>query len=93
MRKDKQMDEERLKRIGAELAKARAKREEWDTKVKALERRYREAENACIHEMVHAAKMTPEQLGLLIRKAKAGRLFTGPAEKPEEYEKEVPKNE
>ena len=87
------MDEERLKRIGAELAKARAKREEWDTKVKGLERRYREAENACIHEMVHAANMTPEQLGLLIRKAKAGQLFTGPAEKPKEYEKEVPQNE
>ncbi len=93
MRKDKQMDEERLKRIGAELVKARAKRGEWDTKVKALERRYREAENACIHEMVHAANMTPEQLGVLIRKAKAGRLFTGPAEKAEEYEKEVPQNE
>ena len=39
------MDDTKLKKIGAELSKARAKRDEWDRKVKDLERRYREAEN------------------------------------------------
>ena len=46
------MDDTKLKKIGAELSKARAKRDEWDRKVKDLERRYREAENTCIHDMV-----------------------------------------
>ena len=38
------MDDTKLKKIGAELSKARAKRDEWDKKVKDLERKYREAE-------------------------------------------------
>ena len=45
------MDDTKLKKIGAELSKARAKRDEWDRKVKDLERRYREAENTCIHDI------------------------------------------
>ena len=60
------MDESKLKKIEAELKKARAKRDEWDRKVKDLERRYREAENTCIHDMVHAANLSPEQLAALI---------------------------
>lgn len=63
------MDDTKLKKIGAELSKARAKRDEWDRKVKDLERRYREAENTCIHDMVHAAKLSPEDLAELIKKA------------------------
>ena len=35
----------KLDKIGADLAKARKKRDEWDKKVKELERRYREEEN------------------------------------------------
>ena len=66
------MDETRLKRLGAELAKARKRRDEWEAKVKDLERRYKEAENTCIHDMVHAANLTPEQLADLIRNAAAG---------------------
>jgi hypothetical protein len=63
------LDDTKLKKIGAELSKARAKRDEWDRKVKDLERRYREAENTCIHDMVHAANLSPEDLAELIKKA------------------------
>ena len=71
------MDETRLNRLREELAKARRKRDEWETKVKDLERRYKEAENTCIHDMVHAANLTPEQLAELIRSAAAGVLQPG----------------
>jgi len=60
------LDDSKLKKIEAELKKARTKRDEWDRKVKDLERRYREAENTCIHDMVHAANLSPEQLAALI---------------------------
>ena len=39
----------KLERLGAELAKARKKKAEWDSRVKDLERRYREEENSEIH--------------------------------------------
>lgn len=57
----------KLDRLGAELAKARKKKAEWDAKVKNLERRYREEENSEIHEMVHAANLNPNQLSELLR--------------------------
>lgn len=57
----------KLERIGADLKKARKKRTEWEAKVKDLERRYREEENAEIHDMVHAANLNPEQLSELLR--------------------------
>ena len=57
----------KLERLGAELAKARKKKAEWDSRVKDLERRYREEENSEIHEMVHAANLNPEQLSELLR--------------------------
>ena len=57
----------KLDRIGAYLEKARRKRAEWDAKVKDLERRYREEENSEIHELVHAANLTPDQLSELLR--------------------------
>ena len=63
------MDSTKLNKIKAELEKARRKREDWDGKVKDLERRYQEAENTCIHEMVHAANLSPEQLEELILRA------------------------
>ena len=66
------MDESRLARLREELEKARRKRDEWEAKVKDLERRYKEAENTCIHNMVHAANLTPEQLAELIRRAASG---------------------
>ena len=72
------MDETRLKRLGIELAKARKRRDEWEAKVKDLERRYKEAENTCIHDMVHAANLTPEQLSELIRAASLGLSYSLP---------------
>ena len=57
----------KLDRLGAELAKARKKKAEWDAKVKDLERRDREEENSEIHEMVHAANLNPNQLSELLR--------------------------
>ena len=60
----------KLDKIGADLAKARKKRDEWDKKVKELERRYREEENTEIHEMVRAESLTPEQLAELLKLAK-----------------------
>ncbi len=73
------MDESRLARLKEELSKARRKRDEWEQKVKDLERRYKEAENTCIHDMVHAANLTPEQLADLIRAASAGQPYVIPA--------------
>ena len=43
----------RLEKIGADLEKARVRQKEWTTRVKNLEERYREEENAVIHDMVH----------------------------------------
>ena len=57
----------KLDKMGADLEKARRKRAEWDAKVKDLERRYREEENSEIHELVHAANLTPDQLSELLR--------------------------
>lgn len=72
------MDETRLNRLREELAKARKRRDEWDAKVKDLERRYKESENTCIHDMVHAANLTPEQLAALIRAAASGVPYVLP---------------
>lgn len=63
------MDDTKLNKIKVELAKARSKRDSWDKKVKILERRYRETENTCIHTMVHAANLSPEQLAELLQSA------------------------
>ena len=57
----------KLDRLGADLEKARKKRAGWDARGKDLERRYREEENSEIHEMVHAANLTPDQLAELLR--------------------------
>lgn len=59
----------KLDKIGADLKKALQKRDEWDVRAKELEKKYRETENALIHDMVHAANITPEQLAELIKKA------------------------
>lgn len=57
----------KLDRIGADLEKARRKRAEWDARVKDLKPRYREEENSEIHDVVHAANLTPDQLSELLR--------------------------
>ena len=58
---------EKLNKLGAEREKTRLKRDEWDAKYKDLDRRYKEQENVEIHEMVHAANLTPDQLAVLLR--------------------------
>ena len=52
----------KLEKISAELEKARAKRAALDVKIKNLEQKYQEEENTEIHDMVHAANLTPDQL-------------------------------
>lgn len=59
----------RLDKLKIELDKAKTKRNEWDNRVKTLEKKCRETENTMIHEMVHAANLTPEQLAVLISQA------------------------
>ena len=60
---------DKLRKIGTDLEKARAKRDEWDRKAKELEKKYIEEENTQIHDMVRAANLTPEELAVIIRKA------------------------
>lgn len=59
----------KLDKIRADLNKARTKHDEWEQRVKDLEKKYKETENTMIHDMVHAANITPEQLAELIQKA------------------------
>ena len=60
---------DKLRKLGTELEKARAKRDEWDRKAKELEKKYIEEESTQIHDMVRAANLTPEELAVIIRKA------------------------
>lgn len=69
------MDEIKLEKIRKELEKARSRKASWEKKVEELEARLKEAENTCIHNMVHAAELSPEQLAKLIELAKKGRLM------------------
>lgn len=70
----------KLEKLGADLEKARAKRDEWDQRVKKLEARYREEENVVIHSMVHAANLTPEKLAYIIEMASQGNVGVYPSQ-------------
>lgn len=61
------MDDSRLVKLREELEKARKKRDDWEAKVKGLERRYNEAEKVYVYGIFQTANMTPEQLANLIR--------------------------
>ena len=61
------MDDSRLVKLREELEKARKKRDDWEAKVKDLERRYSEAEKLYVYGIFQTANMTPEQLADLIR--------------------------
>lgn len=65
---------ERLDKYRAELERAYKRRAELDAKIKELERKCKEEENAQIHGMVHAMNMTPEQLQALLNQVAAGNL-------------------
>lgn len=62
----------RLEKIAAEREKARRKRDEWEARMKEWDRKYHEQENAEIHEMVHAARLTPEQLAEVLKNLQHG---------------------
>lgn len=64
----------KLERLGMELEKARAKRDAWIKRADELEARYHEEENTVIHEMVHAANITPDQLAQIIARAANGQV-------------------
>ena len=76
----------RLEKIGADLEKARVKQKEWMARVKNLQERYREEENAVIHDMVHAANLSPERLAQIIAMAEKGTVGIYP--QPEETKTE-----
>ena len=61
------MDDSRLTRLREELEKARKKRDDWDARVKDLERKYNEAEKVYVYGIFQTANLTPEQLAELIR--------------------------
>lgn len=67
-------DFEKMNKIGADLERARAKREEIDVLIKDLERKYKEAENVTIHNLVHGANITPEQLARIIKMSTGEKL-------------------
>lgn len=57
----------KLEKIDNELAKARAKLSEWQAKVKELEQKRQEEENAQIVGMVRAMNLTPAQLAVFLK--------------------------
>lgn len=69
----------KLEKLGMEWKRAIAKRDEWTQRAKDLEARYHEEENTVIHDMVHAANLTPEQLAQLIAQAAHGNVGSYPA--------------
>ena len=56
------MDDTRLVKLREELEKARKKRDDWEAKVKDLERKYNEAEKVFVYGIFQTANLTPEQL-------------------------------
>ena len=61
------MDDSRLVKLRDELEKARKKRDDWEARVKDLERKYNEAEKVYVYGIFQTANLTPEQLAELIR--------------------------
>lgn len=73
----------RLDKIGAEWNRALTKAAEWAEKAKQLERKYKEVENTEIHDLVHQAELTPDQLAAVLKALKSG-AFPTPAMLPDE---------
>lgn len=57
----------KLDKYAAERDKARQKRDEWEGRMKMWDQKYRELENEEIHDLVHAANLTPDQLAELLK--------------------------
>ncbi len=64
----------RLNRYRAELKRMRDKRIEVDNRIKVLEQKCREEENTTIRDIVHEARLSPEDLAVLIGMNGAERL-------------------
>jgi len=62
----------RLEMIAQEMEKLRKKRARVDEQIRDLEEKYRETENTEIHEIVHAANLTPEQLAKVLKSLQHG---------------------
>ena len=83
----------KLERYRQELERARARRVALDAKIKDLEQKCKEEENAQIHGMVHAANLTPEQLAVLLAQVKRSGLVPMPeTEQNEKTEEEYDEN-
>ena len=72
------MANKRIK-LKKELEKAREKLEEWTKRVKDLEEAYVEAEKTEVYGIFEAADLSPEELALVIEKARKGEM-----QKPED---------
>lgn len=83
----------RLERIEADLTRARERLAAWEQRVKELEQKYTEEENAEIHEVVRSFNLTPEELRefLQSRKNNAPAVLPerAPAEKSAATEQEA----
>ena len=64
----------KLDKIGAEWKRAIKKAQEWSEKAKELERKYKDTENTEIHDLVHNAQLTPDQLAQVLEALKSGLL-------------------
>lgn len=57
----------KLDKYAEERDKARKKRDEWDARMKMWDEKFRELENEEIHDLVHAYKLSPEQLAEVLK--------------------------
>lgn len=60
---------EKLEKLRAMLEKEKDRRIKLNNRIEILERRIQEAEAAEVNEMVRTAKVTPEQLAVLLRQS------------------------
>ena len=60
---------EKLEKLRAMLEKEKERRIKLNNRIEILERRIQEAEAAEVNEMVRSAKVSPEQLAVLLRQS------------------------
>jgi hypothetical protein len=73
----------KLEKIGAEWKRALKRAADWTAKAKELERKYKEEENIEIHDLVHQAQLTPDQLAEVLKALSVGAI-PSPAILPDE---------
>ncbi|MDY6335133.1 MAG: DUF4315 family protein [Lachnospiraceae bacterium] len=72
----------RLERIEADLTRARERLTAWEQRVKELEQKYTEEENAEIHEVVRSFNLTPEELREFLQSRKSNAPAILPVAEP-----------